>query len=141
MAPRGYEIWAGLESRFLRLIRIIIYHLIQPLFQTNPIYLRVLNNYCIVIDMAIEEGSLVRYTGTGTVGVVKVIKEEEGKRWALLDSTSLYYDLSVLEPIDKVPERKGLGPASMEDIQAKMEAQRRMMDEAKMQDANLETGG
>lgn len=91
--------------------------------------------------MEIKEGSLVRYTGTGTVGVVKVVKEDNGSTWALLDSTSLYYHTSALEPIDKVPERKELGGATIEDLKEKMAAHQRMMDEARMQDDNLETGG
>ena len=42
----------------------------------------------------IKEDSLVRYKGTGTIGTVKVLKvEEDGAKWALLDSTGLYYRL------------------------------------------------
>ena len=51
----------------------------------------------------IREGSIVRYGGTGTVGIVKVLKtEEDGEEWALLDSTGLYYHLSTLQPIEKL---------------------------------------
>jgi len=59
-----------------------------------------------VIELAeIEEDSLVRYAGTGTVGTVKVLKEEDGQKWALLDSTSLYYDVRTLEVIERAPDR------------------------------------
>jgi hypothetical protein len=96
------------------------------------------------IKMAAEirEDSLVRYKGTGTFGTVKVIKEDDdGRMWALLDTTSLYYDVSTLEPIDKIPERKELEGLTMEQITERLKAHQEMMDRAKMQDENLETGG
>lgn len=90
----------------------------------------------------IREDSLVRYKGTGTIGTVKVLKEEEdGQKWALLDSTSLYYRLDTLEPIEQAPERRELEGMTMEQIQERFKAQQEMMDKAKMQDESLETGG
>ncbi|HWQ19176.1 MAG TPA: DUF2098 domain-containing protein [Methanotrichaceae archaeon] len=94
-----------------------------------------------MIKLEIDEGSLVRYSGTGTVGTVKVMKEEDGKKWALLDTTSLYYDVSTLEPIDKIPERKELEGFSLEEIERRMKAQAEQLQSVKMQDDNLETGG
>jgi len=94
-----------------------------------------------VIKLDIDEGSLVRYSGTGTVGTVRVVKEEDGKKWALLDTTSLYYDVSTLEPIDKIPERKELEGYSLEEIERRMKAQAEQLQSVKMQDDNLETGG
>ena len=91
--------------------------------------------------MEISEGSLVMYKGTGTVGIVKVLKDEEDGKWAFLDSTGLYYHVNTLEPIEKVPERKELGAGSLEDLEQLMKSQQEMMDKAKMQDENLETGG
>lgn len=61
------------------------------------------------LELEISEGSLVMYKGTGTVGVVKVLKDEDDGQWAFLDSTGLYYRVSTLEPIEKIPERKELG--------------------------------
>jgi hypothetical protein len=89
----------------------------------------------------IREDSLVRYKGTGTVGLVKVLKEEEGEKWALLDSTGLYYRLNSLEAIDRVPERKELEGMTLEQIKERFKAQQEMMDKAKMQDESLESGG
>lgn len=91
--------------------------------------------------MEISEGSLVMYKGTGTVGVVKVLKDEDDGQWAFLDSTGLYYHVSTLEPIDKVPERKELGSSTLEDLERLMKSQQEMMDQAKMRDETLETGG
>jgi hypothetical protein len=90
----------------------------------------------------IVEDSLVRYKGTGTTGKVKVLKEEDdGKKWAYLDSTGLYYRLDTLELIDKPPERKELEGMTLEQIQDRFKQTQEMMDAAKMQDDNLETGG
>lgn len=91
--------------------------------------------------MEISEGSLVMYKGTGTVGVVKVLKDEDDGQWAFLDSTGLYYHVSTLEPIEKVPERKELGGGTLEDLERLMKSQQEMMDQAKMRDETLETGG
>jgi hypothetical protein len=89
----------------------------------------------------IVEDSLVRYKGTGTTGKVKVLKEEDGQKWAYLDSTGLYYRLDTLELIDKPPERKELEGMTLEQIQERFKQTQEMMDAAKMQDDNLETGG
>ena len=90
----------------------------------------------------IREDSLVRYKGTGTIGTVKVLKEEDdGIKWALLDTTGLYYRLDTLEAIEKAPERKELEGMTLEQIQERFKQQQEMMDKAKMQDETLETGG
>ncbi len=89
----------------------------------------------------IKEDTLVRYKGTGTVGTVKVLKEEDGEKWAMLDSTGLYYRLDSLEAIDHVPERKELEGMTLEQIKERFKAQQEMMDKAKMQDESLESGG
>jgi hypothetical protein len=90
----------------------------------------------------IKEDSLVRYKGTGTIGTVKALKvEDDGVKWAFLDSTGLYYRLDTLEAIEKAPDRKELEGMSLEQITQRFKAQQEMMDAAKMQDDNLETGG
>jgi len=90
----------------------------------------------------IKEDSLVRYKGTGTIGIVKVLKvEDDGETWAYLDSTGLYYRLDTLELIEKAPERKDLEGMTIEQIQERFKQTQDMMDAAKRQDDNLETGG
>lgn len=90
----------------------------------------------------INEDSLVRYKGTGTTGIVKVLKvDDDGQTWAFLDSTGLYYRLDMLELIEKPPERKELEGMTLEQIQERFKQTQEMMDAAKMQDDNLETGG
>ncbi|MCR3884574.1 DUF2098 domain-containing protein [Methanotrichaceae archaeon M04Ac] len=90
----------------------------------------------------ISEGSIVRYAGTGTVGTVKVLKtEDDGERWALLDSTGLYYHLSRLQPIDKLPERREIGARSLKEMEERMKAEEERMRSVKMEDESVESGG
>ena len=90
----------------------------------------------------IREGSIVRYGGTGTVGIVKVLKaEEDGEEWALLDSTGLYYHLSTLQPIEKLPERREIGARSLEEMEERMKAEEERMRSVKMEDESVESGG
>ena len=90
----------------------------------------------------IREGSIVRYVGTGTVGIVKVLKtEEDGEEWALLDSTGLYYHLSTLQPIEKLPERREIGARSLEEMEERMKAEEERMRSVKMEDESVESGG
>jgi len=90
----------------------------------------------------IREGSIVRYSGTGTVGTVRVLKtEDDGERWALLDSTGLYYHLSRLEPIDKMPERREISGRSLEEMEERMKAEEERMRSVKMEDESVESGG
>jgi hypothetical protein len=90
----------------------------------------------------ISEGSIVRYGGTGTVGIVKVLKtEEDDEKWALLDSTGLYYHLSTLQPIEKMPERREIGARTLEEMQERMKAEEERMRSVKMEDESVESGG
>ncbi|HOI68657.1 MAG: DUF2098 family protein [Methanothrix sp.] len=76
------------------------------------------------------------------MGVVKVLKtEDDGERWALLDSTGLYYHLSTLQPIDKMPERRGIGGRTMEEMEERMRAEEERMRSVKMEDESVESGG
>ena len=89
----------------------------------------------------IGENDLVKYSGTGTVGRVKVVKEEDDEKWALLDSTSLYYNVKTLEHIDHLPERRELEGYSLEEIESRMKAQTERLASMKMEDESLESGG
>jgi len=53
-----------------------------------------------------QVGDLAKYRNTGTVGKVEDIMEEEGRTWALLDTTRLYYDVSTLDPAQPEEYRK-----------------------------------
>lgn len=45
-------------------------------------------------------GDLLKYIPTATVGKVTDIRERDGKTWARLDFTDLYYEVSLLIPAD-----------------------------------------
>lgn len=45
-------------------------------------------------------GEIYKYMATSTVGKVVDIRERDGKEWALLDFTNLYYDVAFLTPAD-----------------------------------------
>ncbi len=47
-----------------------------------------------------NNGDLLKYTPTSTVGKVTDIRERDGKVWVRLDFTDLYYDASNLVPAD-----------------------------------------
>ena len=51
-------------------------------------------------------GDLAKYRNTGSVGKIEELMEEDGRTWALLDTTSLYYDVSTLEPAKPEEYRK-----------------------------------
>jgi hypothetical protein len=48
----------------------------------------------------LNNGDLLKYTPTSTVGKVTDIRERDGKVWVRLDFTDLYYDASNLVPAD-----------------------------------------
>lgn len=48
-----------------------------------------------------ELGDLLKYIPTSTVGKVTDIRVRDGKTWARLDFTDLYYDVDLLIPADE----------------------------------------
>lgn len=48
----------------------------------------------------VQVGDILRYIPTSTVGKATDIKEMDGKVWALLDFTGLYYDVAYLTEAD-----------------------------------------
>ena len=45
-------------------------------------------------------GEIYKYLPTSTVGKVQDMREKDGKSWAMLDFTGLWYDTSMLVPAD-----------------------------------------
>lgn len=45
-------------------------------------------------------GDIYKYIPTSTVGKVTEMRERDGRVWAFLDRTNLWYDVSVLTPAD-----------------------------------------
>jgi len=48
----------------------------------------------------LDNGDLVKYLPTSTVGKVTDIRERDGVTWVRLDYTDLYYDATTLVPAD-----------------------------------------
>jgi len=92
-------------------------------------------------EKEIKEGSIVRYKGTGTAGVVKVIKTEEDGKWAFLDTTNLYYHVSTLEPLEHMPEKREIGARTLEEFEEQIELEQKKLSELKMEDESVESGG
>ncbi len=71
-----------------------------------------------------NNGDLLKYTPTSTVGKVTDIRERDGKVWVRLDFTDLYYDASNLVPADpseyievSYKERKSTYEGSMKTVE------------------------
>jgi hypothetical protein len=47
-----------------------------------------------------KEGDICKYLPTSTVGKVTEVRERDGRVWARLDQTDLFYDAGRLEPAD-----------------------------------------
>ena len=47
-----------------------------------------------------EIGDICKYLPTSTVGKVTDVRIKDGREWALLDFTKLYYDVAFLTPAD-----------------------------------------
>jgi len=58
------------------------------------------------MNQEIEVGMYARYDATGTVGKVTEIRSIDGKKFALLESTGLLYEISTLEKTVKPVEKK-----------------------------------
>ena len=80
--------------------------------------------------MKVKVGDLLKYTPTATVGKVTEIRERDGKTWARLDFTDLWYDSGLLIPADpseyikvSFKERKSSdgGRQALEDLQRELE--------------------
>ena len=48
----------------------------------------------------VKTGDICKYLPTSTVGKVTDVREKDGKVWALLDFTNLYYDTAFLTAAD-----------------------------------------
>ena len=72
-----------------------------------------------------QQGDIVKYVPTNTVGKVVEIMEQDGKVWVKLDRTGLYYVSSSLVPADaseyktvsfKEKEKAFKGTSSVDDL-------------------------
>jgi hypothetical protein len=93
----------------------------------------------------IKIGTVVRYVTTRTLGKVTDLKVEDGKTWALIDSTQLYYDTHYLTVTDGhavAEEDEDSVKVDLSDVEKKIKAMEEAMkvDEVKL-DQSCEGGG
>jgi hypothetical protein len=93
----------------------------------------------------ISVGTTVRYVTTRTTGKVIGLKEDEGRKWALVDSTHLFYDTRYLEVTQAKAsdeEDEKVAKVDVEDLEKRIKA---MEDALKVKDvytdSSCEGGG
>jgi len=93
------------------------------------------------------EGDILKYIPTSTVGKVLDVRERDGRAWARLDRTGLYYDAEYLRPADKSEyievsfKERERGPAGREGAEAAIEELRRTEEEVDIRRFTPSGGG
>ena len=65
----------------------------------------------------IEVGMYVKYESTGTIGKIVELTIINGKNFALIDTTGLYYDVSYLEQTTKPLEKQKVISSNFDTIE------------------------
>lgn len=96
----------------------------------------------------VNVGDIQKYIPTSTVGKVTDVKEMEGKVWAKLDFTNLYYDVEFLKPADKseykavsYKEREKSSVSTREGTEKILDDLRQAEDEVDISDYTPSGGG
>ncbi|MFY1642985.1 DUF2098 domain-containing protein [Methanoculleus bourgensis] len=92
-------------------------------------------------DVAV--GAVVRYPRTGTTGKVLRVEEIDGRQYAELDSTGLYYRVDELVSVDRVAGKVERVERSLEDyLEERKELQQQLKEVwEKGTDQSCEGGG
>ena len=85
----------------------------------------------------IKVGTTVRYVTTRTLGKVVDVKAEEGKTWAQLDSTQLYYDTHYLT----VTDEKVVAEEDEESVKIDVADLEKKIKDVTVTDSSCEGGG
>jgi hypothetical protein len=86
----------------------------------------------------VKIGTMVRYVTTRTLGKVVDLKVEDGKTWALIDSTQLYYDthyLTVTSDHSTAEEDEDSVKVDLSDVEKKIKD---MEDALKIEDVHMD---
>lgn len=89
----------------------------------------------------LEEGMVVRYLNTGTVGEIIDIKEDNEGTWALLDTTDLYYRVDTLKVSGEKIEKKGEKEYSVSDVKDYLLSQEEETSSGNLENVYQSTGG
>jgi hypothetical protein len=92
-------------------------------------------------DVAV--GAVVRYPRTGTTGKVLRVEEIDGRQYAEIDSTGLYYRVDELVSVDRVAGKVEREERSLEDyLEERKELQQQLKEVwEKGTDQSCEGGG
>lgn len=92
--------------------------------------------------IAMKVGDLAKYRNTGSVGKIEDIMEEDGRTWALLDTTNLYYDVSSLDPAGPEEYRKeSAGDRGLKDQLAEIERMREQIEDIQAKASQITPSG
>jgi len=92
--------------------------------------------------IAMKVGDLAKYRNTGSVGKIEDIMEEDGRTWALLDTTNLYYDVSSLDPARPEEYRKeSVGDRGLKDQLAEIERMREQIEDIQAKASQITPSG
>lgn len=87
-------------------------------------------------------GDLAKYRNTGSVGKIEDIMEEDGRTWALLDATNLYYDVSTLDPARPEEYRKeSTGDRGLKDQLAEIDRMREQIEDIQAKASQITPSG
>jgi len=78
-----------------------------------------------------EIGEICKYMPTSTVGKVTDVRVRDGRTWALLDFTGLYYDVSFLTAADKSEYRADSYKEREKDREQKLRSVKQFEETAK----------
>ena len=67
-------------------------------------------------------GEIYKYLPTSTVGKVQDMREKDGKTWAMLDFTGLWYDTGMLVPADASEYKEVIFKYRKSDFQTGMKS-------------------
>lgn len=85
----------------------------------------------------IDVGKYARYTNTGTIGKVLEIVDIDGRKFACLEGTDLYYDIKYLEETSKPKDRKEIKM----DLKEQTKIQEEMLNSIESVEMSENTGG
>lgn len=71
-------------------------------------------------------GSMVRYSGTGTLGEVSAIKVEDEEGWIKMDDSEIWYNSEALELLDESRTNKSEAKKIDESTAASLEKSKKM---------------
>ncbi len=80
-----------------------------------------------------ENGDIVKYLPTSTVGKITGLRTADGRQWAKLDHTNLWYDVTQLSPCDPGEYK----PVSVKYRESKVKSRDDLVSDLHREDATV----